>query len=353
MELGYACVSTTKQSLDRQLATLTGAGMAAQQIYSEGRTEVAADRPELTALLGNVRAGDTITVDTLDILSNDLRKVVNLVQDLAVRGIRVRSLAYSSRPDEQFALKVVGQVLGASVHLWDINGQQHAVEAVMAHYSGGRIAALEVSSIGPQDEARIINYLDRRGYRRNISGLTRVWYAQVPKDFHPNDLHWIDTALLRCEALGIDRARRAVGQDSDIDALLRRGVRAGAISAETPEARAYVLVRGVGGPGGRGIEPLVDELAEELQTPTMWSKIDKLAATGIEERHLLLVVRPSAFSFPVYDGLSFGGPLPSRPPRLPDGLSQVWLLSRVAAGGVVRAVAGGGWHRDYPFGQPI
>ena len=162
--------------------------------------------------------------------------------------------------------------------------------------------------------------------------------------------------MLRCEALGVDRLDRTRAQDPDINALVREGVWARVMPVkdgvtEIPEPRAYVVLSGIG--GGEDIEPVVDELATELQTAVMRSKITKLAATGIEERHLLLLVRPSAFRFSVYNELSYGRSLPRRSPRLPNGLSQVWLLSRRTDGSVVRAAASSGWHRDYPFSEPI
>jgi hypothetical protein len=91
---------------------------------------------------------------------------------------------------------------------------------------------------------------------------------------------------------------------------------------------------------------LADELADALTIPKVQTKIAKLVETGLDELHLFLLVRPSAFTFPVYDGLSFGEQLPSSPPRLPEEISQVWLLSDIAAGGVVRAITGNGWRRD-------
>lgn len=45
------------------------------------------------ALLRYARSGDTIVVHTLDRLGCNLREVLNLVHDLAERGIGVRSLA--------------------------------------------------------------------------------------------------------------------------------------------------------------------------------------------------------------------------------------------------------------------
>lgn len=93
LSLGYARVSTTKQSLARQLNALATAGIPTQRIYSDKTTGTTVDRPGLTALLGYAREGDTIVVHTLDRLGRNLREVLNLVHDLAERGIGVRSLA--------------------------------------------------------------------------------------------------------------------------------------------------------------------------------------------------------------------------------------------------------------------
>src|SRR6266568_2707268 len=77
----------------------------------------------------------------------------------------------------------------------------------------------------------------------------------------------------------------------------------------------------------------------------------RATASGLEERHLFLIVLPTAFSYPVFEALAFGGQLPSDAPRLPNGLSQLWLLTGVRAGGVVRGISGRGWYRDEPYGH--
>jgi hypothetical protein len=88
LDLGSVRVSATKQSLERQLDALTGAGTPAERIYSGKKTGTAVDRPGLTALLGYVRTGDVIVVHTLDRLGRNLREVLNLVHD---QGPRLRS----------------------------------------------------------------------------------------------------------------------------------------------------------------------------------------------------------------------------------------------------------------------
>jgi DNA invertase Pin-like site-specific DNA recombinase len=93
LDLGYARVSTTRQSLDRQLDALATAGIPDTRIYSDKKTGTTIDRPGLSALLAYARDGDSIVVHTLDRLGRNLREVLNLVHDLAKKGIGVRSLA--------------------------------------------------------------------------------------------------------------------------------------------------------------------------------------------------------------------------------------------------------------------
>jgi DNA invertase Pin-like site-specific DNA recombinase len=93
LDLGYARVSTTKQNLERQLASLNEAGIPDDRLYVDKKTGATVDRPGLVELLKYVRDGDTVVVHTLDRLGRNLREVLNLVHDLAEKGIGVRSLA--------------------------------------------------------------------------------------------------------------------------------------------------------------------------------------------------------------------------------------------------------------------
>jgi DNA invertase Pin-like site-specific DNA recombinase len=73
-DLGYARVSTAKQSLERQLDALAAAGIPAERTWADKKT-------------GTVHRG------SLDRIGRNLREVLNLTHDLAGRGIGVRSLA--------------------------------------------------------------------------------------------------------------------------------------------------------------------------------------------------------------------------------------------------------------------
>ncbi|MGH2882298.1 MAG: recombinase family protein [Solirubrobacteraceae bacterium] len=93
MDLGYARVSTVKQDLDRQVDALTAVGIPPERIYLDKKSGATIDRPGLSAALGYARAGDVIVVHTLDRLGRTVRDTLNLIHDLAERGVGVRNLA--------------------------------------------------------------------------------------------------------------------------------------------------------------------------------------------------------------------------------------------------------------------
>lgn len=93
LELGYVRVSTTKQSLERQLDALAKAGLPEERIYVDKKTGATVDRPGLTTLLHYARPGDTIVTHTLDRLGRNLREVLNLVHEVNEKNIDVRTLA--------------------------------------------------------------------------------------------------------------------------------------------------------------------------------------------------------------------------------------------------------------------
>jgi len=93
LELGYARVSTTRQSLERQLDALSAQGIPDERIYVDKKTGATTDREGLQKMLAYARPGDTIVVHTLDRIGRNLREVLNLVHDLAGRGVGIRSLA--------------------------------------------------------------------------------------------------------------------------------------------------------------------------------------------------------------------------------------------------------------------
>ncbi len=247
---------------------------------------------------------------------------------------------------ERLAFTVAGTMLGVTVEPYDRDGRQRAVDAIL-HYANGRKAALEVSATGPDIEVPIQHYLGQRGHSRTIAGVAGTWVVQLPRTFHPADMRLAEEGLRRCEEREVMHLSELAAVGADHGQLTRQGVRADLI--EATGARVHFVLFPTAGSADPGRGGLPHELDVLLGTERIQSKLEKLAASGLAERHLFLIVLPGTFMHPVFDTLAFSGRLPDAAPRLPGGLSQVWLLTGVRAGGVVRAISGEGWRRDDPY----
>jgi DNA invertase Pin-like site-specific DNA recombinase len=90
MKVGYARVSTHDQHLALQLDALRKAGC--RQVYEEVSSGARAERPVLQQALAHLRAGDVLMIWKLDRLGRSLRHLIEVVSDLAQRGIGFKSL---------------------------------------------------------------------------------------------------------------------------------------------------------------------------------------------------------------------------------------------------------------------
>ncbi len=89
-DLGYARVSTGRQTLDQQHDALKAAGVT--RIFDDKASGARTDRPGLADLLDYAREGDTVTVVALDRLGRSLNGIITTIDDLQNRGILLRSL---------------------------------------------------------------------------------------------------------------------------------------------------------------------------------------------------------------------------------------------------------------------
>ncbi|RKT31448.1 DNA invertase Pin-like site-specific DNA recombinase [Microbacterium sp. AG1240] len=89
-QIGYARISTSKQTTDQQRDALEAAGVT--RIFEDVMSGSRADRPGLKTLLEYAREGDTITVVALDRLGRSMTHVILTIEELQSRGILVRSL---------------------------------------------------------------------------------------------------------------------------------------------------------------------------------------------------------------------------------------------------------------------
>lgn len=82
--IGYIRVSTLEQNPDRQLE-----GARVSKVFTDKASGKDLQRPQLDALLGYVREGDTLVVHSMDRLARNLDDLRRLVQQLTGRGVRI------------------------------------------------------------------------------------------------------------------------------------------------------------------------------------------------------------------------------------------------------------------------
>ena len=91
MLIGYARVSTADQDPSLQRDALRRAGC--ERIYEDvGVSGAKASRPELDRMMDSLREGDTVVVWKLDRLGRSLTNLLDLVNEMAARGVDFRSL---------------------------------------------------------------------------------------------------------------------------------------------------------------------------------------------------------------------------------------------------------------------
>ena len=90
MKYGYARVSTKDQVLDLQIDALKKAGC--NKVFQEIAKGSKADRPEWTALLKELKPGDTLVVWKLDRMGRSLAHLIKTVNELIFNNIDIISL---------------------------------------------------------------------------------------------------------------------------------------------------------------------------------------------------------------------------------------------------------------------
>ena len=88
--VGYARVSTDEQTLRMQIDDLEAAGCA--EVFTDVASGARSDRKGLDAALAAVADGDTLMVWRLDRMGRSLPHLVDVVSELAERGVQFRSL---------------------------------------------------------------------------------------------------------------------------------------------------------------------------------------------------------------------------------------------------------------------
>lgn len=141
MIFNYKRVSTTDQNTERQLLNV-----ACDREYVEKISGKNTNRPELQAMLLNIRAGDVVNVHSMDRLARNTKDLLNLVEEIINKGAKVifhkENLIFA--PDKQDPYqKMMMTMLGAVAELERnliLERQREGIALAKLHgkYKGGQ-----------------------------------------------------------------------------------------------------------------------------------------------------------------------------------------------------------------------
>lgn len=152
MIFNYKRVLTTDQNTERQLLDI-----ACDRAYIEKISGKNTDRPELQAMLLNIRAGDVVNVHSMDRLARNTKDLLNLVEEITAKGAKIvfhkENLTFA--PDKQDPYqKMMMTMLGAVAELERnliLERQREGIALAKLHgkYKGGqpKLTAKQIEEI--------------------------------------------------------------------------------------------------------------------------------------------------------------------------------------------------------------
>ena len=110
--LGYTRVSTASQDAQLQLDALVDSGVQKRDVFADvtSGSRTAIERPGMMRLLDYVESGDTVVVWRIDRLGRSLIDVLNTVNLLRDKGVKIRSLSDGIDPETTSGRLMLGML---------------------------------------------------------------------------------------------------------------------------------------------------------------------------------------------------------------------------------------------------
>ncbi len=109
MLLGYIRCSTVEQNEARQVKAMLDYGIDRENLFIDKMSGKNTDRPQLKAMLQFCRRGDCIVVESISRLARNTKDLLNVVDELSVKGVDFISLKESidtTTPQGKFMLTI-------------------------------------------------------------------------------------------------------------------------------------------------------------------------------------------------------------------------------------------------------
>ena len=111
MKIGYIRVSTTDQNIARQEVLMAELGV--EKVFIDRISGKNTDRPELKEMMGFVRSGDTVIVESISRFARNTKDLLELVEQLTAKGVEFvskKEAIDTTTPTGKFMLTVFGAV---------------------------------------------------------------------------------------------------------------------------------------------------------------------------------------------------------------------------------------------------
>lgn len=245
----------------------------------------------------------------------------------------------SKHGDEALARAVLRAALGARVEQHD-DGTRSSMFDLLITYPDGRRAAAEVVSTRNPRSLGLAAAIHKHGYMTRLE-LTRTWIVWVTPQARIKDLARVAPAhLAQLERDGIDRLPRDwhPAWPAELRSLGAASCRSFPPTPGRPPG--FYLIQyptGVWSPSADVVAREADEFLAVTHDVSA-----KLVASGRPERHAVVVVTVDQLGPSV---AIKNGALPATPPRLPNGVDCLWMITLSMP--PIRAVywlGDGGWH---------
>jgi DNA invertase Pin-like site-specific DNA recombinase len=135
--IGYARVSTSQQNHESQVARLKEAG--AEKVFTEKRSGLDGERPELAECLRYMREGDTLIVTKLDRLARSTSDLYRIVSDLQAKGAAFKVLDDSAVDTTSRTGKLVMGILALIAEFETEIRRERQMEGIARAREEGRV----------------------------------------------------------------------------------------------------------------------------------------------------------------------------------------------------------------------